>query len=355
LRLNIPEGAEFLHINKDGCQLAFRVNPLKYNALNSDSPDLTASVSQQSHWLIIELPRPATLNTISVQNAPDSLKHIAIHRMDGDTIAEEASQNATKYRNKLGTQSAMPKQKGGDLFQHRQQSNSAGDQYFCDISGQKFALQLVNTNGSSSSFSVSQLLELTIQSYPNSPACAISTPQSDEQGELTTDTNIAIPIWSEAGELGASSDFPNPGLLTLDESWQQQLETSLNRLRNDLANTQETFLDIALTFSSGAPCRVNIEQLALDYQAVATLVLEQQGEAGQLKTSLKFDGSLQQRHHLEFQLPAHSHLHKAQLILNKQPPISTPLCWHCLFSKSTLFSVSQSLQIKSSNPRVTPC
>lgn len=308
LRLPLPASLDYLQFLPQASLFNVQFKTLSYNALNHASADLRANVEKTGHWLRITLPAPAQLSSITLKSPHGGFLHsIGIHRIDGDAIAEEASASASiasSVTTVFGVNQAT-KVAGKTSNQRKtaQQSRLAFNQrlYQTNFTGQEFALHLLDSNDNvDPNFSPDWLAALTITSYPSTPQLALVLPVIDEVGgQLTLPLDNAIPLWTEAGELG-KADTPAATLQTLGTRLAESLQTGLKRLAEDYPLSDSGFIDVALLFNSSAACEVMLADFNMAYQAVKRGSVN----ASEEKITLRFKRNNGQTLPLQLALPA---------------------------------------------------
>jgi hypothetical protein len=317
LRLPLPVSLDYLRFLPAQTVLNAQFKTLQYNALEHASTDLRAVVTNSGGWVRVTLPAPAQLTAITLHSPHGDASHsIAIHRVDGDAIADQASASATvpsigfEAGGAIGINTSMQAQLTGTAAARQQTSSQsqAQSQAFInprryqvvDFTGQEFALQLLDEDGVVvPGFSTNWLAALTITSYPSTPQLALVLAVVDDiNAQLVLPPDNSIPLWSEAGELGKGGT-PAATLQTLGANLATTLEAGINRLAEQFPLSGTGFIDIALLFSSSAPCKVSLANLNIAYQAIKRGSVNASTE----KITLRFERSGGQTLPLQLALP----------------------------------------------------
>ena len=324
VRLFRPDNADYLQLNTQQTQLNIAFDSLDYNALNNAKSHLKAKLSNRSGMVIIEFPEPVHLIAIEIlaSKGVDTSNKILIHRVDGEAISEQASATAQyKYINELVTagskqESGMKGQNEITILENNAKQKAAPYsepvyRYSCTIKGSIFALKLIKANKQiQEGFNTNWLTGLHISSKPNSPRISLVAPEFDEDlQQFSLDKGTASLLTLQAGELG-SEETPNPGIISLQESLSQTIQSTLQRLQPILKDhSEQQVIDFKLIVNSGTPCRATLSDLSILYSAAKQCPINEQTE----KTSLKFNGNLQTPQEITLSIPQTTEIHKAVL------------------------------------------
>lgn len=300
LRLPLPLSTDTLHFPAAQSTLTTQFKTFQYNAINHSNELLRASFTtvSEGHWLRVSLPAPAHITAIGLKNTyADSTHRIAIHRVDGDAIADEptdtarsrhfgvamaeaAAHNDILFKQGAGSGRGMMFAMSASSQEHELDSVSAANAnayayanhhiFNCDFTGQEFALRLLNNSDvAESGFSVNWLTSLTITSYPSGPRVALVLPAIDPATRhYVLDLDNATPLWLESGELGKDG-VAIAAVQNLGEAMAELLESGIKRLAKESPLDESSgFIDIALLFNSSAACAVDLPNFAIGYQGV---------------------------------------------------------------------------------------
>jgi hypothetical protein len=281
---NITDGQ--LSLIREATQCAITAATRTVNVFASDSPISVLEKTVREQALVIKLDQPyaissltfsATKNTRSkqqqgsnksvqaIQNFTASVATIALHRVDGDNIIDEASVTV------------------------------AEGQSISDFSADHFAIRYLNSDGSPRSITTNTFDELRVKVPPSGLKLACYAP--------ATGPDSADYFWHAAEQAD--------NIVLSHEQNSQAAQRFHDALQRSIDNHGPA---LALLIVADKPARLTLSALQFDYQLQITALIKQQPQdSEQPKISLHYAGNTLQQQAIFATLPNNNPLAKAQL------------------------------------------
>ncbi|MCP4115985.1 MAG: hypothetical protein GY737_11370 [Desulfobacteraceae bacterium] len=284
--------ADSINVDPESSSLAGAFTPQGYDALDNAGPIQASKGNGPGGTVIVSFDAPRRIKKIEMDaianaDAPVSELTMELYRMDGESIADQATYTVSN------------------------------NEEIVDFISAKFAIKAFDDSQAHVSIETNHLLAVIVQSNPTGPRMGIAPPaQAGENNE------IVEYFWNVPGEITDPADT-----VPADKNPAEELAKALIRYLNDQFNTvfrqaKENeqppsipgTIGIDLVFESDAPCNFDATRFTISYSLIRQRSsFPYQGVLPKEKTIARFSGNALKTEEVIIQLPKNAEVLSARL------------------------------------------